>query len=61
MAGLEPPVVTLHVRLIRHLRGLLNAWEDWLKEETGELKENADPQKHLEELNQTRRGNGASR
>lgn len=55
---MKPIDVKFQAALIRQIRGMLNAWEEWMfvQSDKGKVEENADPRKHIQEMNsKTRR------
>jgi hypothetical protein len=52
MAGLTPGTLKLHQMLIRHARGMLAAWEEWVRGQLPPVKEedNPDPVQHFKSV-----------
>jgi hypothetical protein len=53
---MTPETIKLHAQLIRAMRGVINAWEEWVFTKLPQQKteENPDPKQHFEKI-QTRR------
>lgn len=53
MAELKPQTIKLHGALIRNLRGMISAWEEWVfhKLPQDKVEDNPDPKTHFEKLN----------
>jgi hypothetical protein len=49
---LNPTTLKLHQTLIRHARGMLAAWEEWVRAQIP-VKENPDPVEHFREVAKT--------
>lgn len=54
---MSPEDIKLHAALIRYTRGLINAWEEWVKAHMKPplVEEDPDPEKHFKQINQQTR------